>query len=220
MNKLYAGFSKSVDRPKGGCLLITDDMPAVPRARVFDPARHCFNPLKERPHSLSGTGRRALLRALLSAKTLDKVRGDEELNGLITDIFVSPVLKRVLCSPTNFSFNPNSVIIAKLNRPELGDFHALVLAFSLTTHFRGQLVVEDFGFYGRDVHASLVRENRLIAGVNFLGELAPRLRNSVLLIKEKIGSGATVEDAETLARHERLRPATNAFNEFVDRAMA
>jgi hypothetical protein len=70
------------------------------------------------------------------------------------------------------------------------------------------------------VHASFIRERRLIAGVNFLGELGPRLRNSVLVIEDKVASGATVEDAETIARYERLRPGTNAFNDFVDAAMA
>jgi hypothetical protein len=39
------------------------------------------------------------------AKRLDKMWADEEVNGLIEDLMISPVLKRVLCNPTNFSFN-------------------------------------------------------------------------------------------------------------------
>jgi hypothetical protein len=66
--------------------------------------------------------------------------------------------------------------------------------------------VLDFGFYGREGHVSLIRENRLIAGLNTLQELAPKLRQNVLLTKDKVASGATVEDAETLARYERLVP--------------
>lgn len=46
-NKLYVGFSKSVELPIGGCLFIHDGVPDVPRARVFDPAKHCFNPLAD-----------------------------------------------------------------------------------------------------------------------------------------------------------------------------
>jgi hypothetical protein len=40
MNTLHVGFSKSIDLPKGGYLLIDD----IPRSRVFDPMKHCFNP--------------------------------------------------------------------------------------------------------------------------------------------------------------------------------
>jgi len=48
---------------------------------------------------------------------------------------------------------------------------------------------------------SLIREERLIAGVNFLEELSPKLRQSVLLIKDKVPKGTTVQDAETLAAY-------------------
>jgi hypothetical protein len=41
-----------------------------------------------------------------------------------------------------------------------------------------------------------------------------------LLIPDKEGSGATVEDAEELARYERLPRGTNGFNDFVARAIA
>lgn len=110
------------------------------------------------------------------------------------------VLQRVLCNPTNFSFNPRSAIFARLNRVELGDFDALVLGVLLMSHFKGQIVVPDCGFYGRDIHVSLIREERLIAGVNFLDELPEKLRQSCLLIKDKKLTGALVEDAETIAR--------------------
>jgi hypothetical protein len=38
---------------------------------------------------------------------------------MIDDLLQSPVLKSVLCKPTNFSFSPNSLILAKINRAEL-----------------------------------------------------------------------------------------------------
>src|SRR3984885_6215180 len=110
---------------------------------------------------------------------------------MIDDLLMSPVRKRVLCNPTNFSFNPRSVILAKLNRAELGDFDALVLGLFLMAHFKGQIVVPDFGFYGREAHISLIRENRLIARVNSLAELPPKLRQSVLLE----AAGATLANA-------------------------
>jgi hypothetical protein len=39
-------------------------------------------------------------------------------------------------------------------------------------------------------------------------------------IKDKQASGATVEDAEELARYERLAPKTNAFMDYVANATA
>ena len=120
----------------------------------------------------------------------NRIWGDEEVSELIGDLMVSRVLKRVLCSP----------------RAELGEFDALVLGFFLMAQFRGQVIVEDLGFYGRDAHVSLMRENRLIAGVNFLDELPDKLRKAVLLIEDKVGMSATVDDAETLARYAGHRP--------------
>jgi hypothetical protein len=238
MNQLFIGLTKQIDPPRRG-LFIHDDVPTIPRARIFDPAKHSFNPLKgidyRKARALAEVlytaypqgdstltvrnGKRALLKALLSATRLDKVEGDPEVTGMIDDLLQSPVLNRVLCNPTNFSFSPNSLILARLNRAELGDFDALILGLFLIEHFKGQLVVPDGGFYLKDNHVSLIREDRLIAGVNFLSELPPKLRNSVLLIEEKIGSGTTFDDAETLADYARVPRGTNAFNSFVDQAM-
>lgn len=238
MNKLFIGLHKTVPPPTRG-LFLHDEVPELPRARVFDPALHSFNPLKgidyKKARALADVlytaypqgentltvrnGKRALLKALMSAPRLDKVEGDPEIMGMIDDILQSPVLKNVLCKPTNFSFSPNSLILAKLDRAELGDFDSLILGLFLIGHFKGQLVIPDGGFYLRDTHMSLIREERLIAGVNFLSELSPKLRNSVLLMDEKEASGATFEDAQTLADIARKPRGTNAFNAFVDEAM-
>jgi hypothetical protein len=106
------------------------------------------------------------------------------------------------------------------NRIELGDFDALILGLLLISYFKGRLVAPDFDFYGRGIHARPIREERLIAGLNFLSELRHKLRKAVLLIGEKIPSGTTVEDAEELARYERLQRGTIGCNDFVADAMA
>jgi hypothetical protein len=62
---------------------------------------------------------------------------------MVADLLASPVLSRVLCNPTNFSFNPNSVILARLNRAELGDFDALILGLLLMAQCKRQVVVHD-----------------------------------------------------------------------------
>lgn len=125
----------------------------------------------------------------------------------------------MLCNPTNFSFNPNSTTLARIDRAELGDFDALVIGLFLMAHFKGQIVVEDGGFYLRDCHVSYIREGRLIVGVNHLSELPPKLRQAVLLIDEKVPSGTTMEDAETLAEYAGFVPGTTGFIDFVQGAI-
>jgi hypothetical protein len=70
--------------------------------------------------------------------------------------------------------------------------------------YPGQIVIPDFGFYGRDMHLSLLREERLIVGVRRLDELkrkAPEMRDAVMQIKEKVGRGVIHDDAVELAKY-------------------
>jgi hypothetical protein len=41
-NKIYIGIKKDVRLPKGGCLIIEDEVRSVPRSRVFEPLKHFF----------------------------------------------------------------------------------------------------------------------------------------------------------------------------------
>ena len=81
-------------------------------------------------------------------------------------------------------------------------------------------VVPDFGFYGRELHQAYIREGRLIAGVNFLGELPGKLRQGVLLINKRVPGGTAVEDAETIDQYEGFVPGTQGFTDFTQEAMA
>jgi hypothetical protein len=87
-------------------------------------------------------------------------------------------------------------------------------------HFKGQIIVPDFGFYGREAHTGLIREGRLIAGVNTLSEVPVELRKALLRMPNIIASRATYEDAETLAAYEGLIPRTIAHNGFIQECMA
>jgi hypothetical protein len=182
VNKLYVGLSKTIALPKGGLLLINDEVRDVPdwrRPRIFDPLKHSFDPLKGIDYrkavalvdaimAVMPGGENTLtkedaefilLEALLSKprslerlieKSKDPTR--EKARRMVGRLLLSPVIKRVLCGKTNFTFNPNSVNMARINRAELGDFDALVLGLLLMGQFKGQLVVADLGFYGRDAH--------------------------------------------------------------------
>lgn len=252
MNQIHIGQS-NITIPKNGCLFIHDEIPTIPRSRVFDPTKHSFNPLKDIDYR-KATGIVDIFDALFSRgdTTLTKDTGLDFIADALEDnptsldtlidepgrgaspghlwaygkvrrLMRSPVLNRMLCSPTNFSFNPRSTILARINRAELGDFDALAIGLFLIGHYQGQLVIPDFGFYGRDTHVSLIRENRLIAGVRFLDQLPNQLRNGILLVKDKVLSGALYDDAVLLAKHAGHHPDPlhddNDYNEFIYAAM-
>jgi hypothetical protein len=244
VNKLCIGLSKEIELPKGGFLYIGDEVPDVNGAKIFEPRRHSFDLFKgmnhKRAREISNAlytispqgentltvrnGKRELYKALKKGKRFDRLRfsnddAGKEAGGAVEDLLESPILRRVLCEPPNFLFNPVSKIVARLNRAELGEDDALALTFLLMVHFKGQIVVLD-GSCLRECHISLVRENRLIAGVNTLNELPPKLRQRLLSV-EKVASGTTFKDAEELADYMcRFPPNTDGYNTFIENMMA
>lgn len=121
-------------------------------------------------------------------------------------ILLSPVLRQVLCNPKpHFVLSPHSSIMARLNRAELGDFDALALGLFLISSYKGQIVIPDLGFYGRDYHTALIRENRLTAGVHSLDDLPDKLRRAVLSMP-CTAYGTLYRDAITLTQQKGLWP--------------
>jgi hypothetical protein len=232
---------------KGGLIVIADELNPKWRGKKFDPLKHSFNPLAGLDYrkacelvdiigAMFPGGDETLTKTTGLEFIAEALEGEPtSLDGLIPEpdkksstghiwaygkirrILRSPVLKRMLCNPTNFSFNPRSVILARVNRAELGEFDATVIGLLLMSQFKGQLVVSDLGFYGRDLHTGLLRENRLIAGVGALDELPPKLRRLVSTT-ETVAAGATYEDAERLAMYAGKLRGTNDFNDFVAEA--
>lgn len=248
MNHLLIGTGDKTARlleiTKPGFLLI-DDGPIADafeqhfRVRTFNPTEHSFNPLSgidyKRARDFAAAvytaspqgentltvrnGKRALAKALLDgSQRLDKLTTqDEEVAATIDDLLLSPILRHVLCRPSNFRLTGS--VVARLDRAVLGDFDAFLLAALLIGQVKGQLIVPDFGFYGRDMHTSLIRQNRLTAGLNFLDEVPDKLRSTLLSIKDKHISETTYKDAETLAKYARLEPGTRGFADFVQEAV-
>lgn len=210
---------------------------------VLDLERHSFNPLKDMdyprardfvavldavfPEGESTLTRRyssyILLSALLTGKRkrLDALiapsKENQDAYQKVQTLLLSPVLERVLNRPSNVSLK--GTVIARLDRAAIGDFDAFVLGTLLMSMYRGPVLVPDFGFYGRPFHTSLIRQGRLHAGINSFDEL-PKLRNELVLIEQKIASRCTPDDAELLALYAGVTPGTNAFNEFVARAIS
>ncbi|QWG24161.1 hypothetical protein KMZ93_04320 [Bradyrhizobium sediminis] len=246
MNHLLIGTADKtqhlLDRAQPGFLLI-DDGPIADafvkkfRPRVFDPARHSFNPLAHKTYRQARDfasilydakdlmtyrdGKRALTKMFLQATRIDRLPrvrhvGYDEAQATVEDLLLSPTLSRALCGEPNFSFDIS--IVARLDRAKLGDFDAFVLAGLLIGQVQAQVIIPDFGFYGRDLHRSLIRQNRLVAGVNRLAEV-PALQQILLTINDKVPVGSVFEDAEVLARYAKLAPGTVGYSEFVRQAM-
>lgn len=227
--------------------LLIDDGPIADafishfRVKEFDLERHSFNPLRgmtyqkargfvstlyaafpEGENTLTvRNGKRALLRLLMdNPQRLDRLHSSrddatQEALATVNDILLSPLLQKVLCNPTNFSFK--GAVVVRLNRAEIGDLDAFLLASLLIGQSKGQIIIPDFGFYGRDFYTPLIRQNRLTAGLFFLDEVSPKLKKTLLMIKDKRGEGCVWEDANTLADYAHLSPGTVAHTEFVNK---
>lgn len=128
-------------------------------------------------------------------------------------ILSSPVIRDVLTRPQNFFFRGTRLV--RLNRAELGDFDCFVLGNLLIQQYEGTVVIPDYGFYAAPHHKQLIRQKRLIAGVNYLEELSADFQN-LFLLDEVIPSHCTADDAETLAIHYSGCPkGTLGFTEYV-----
>lgn len=242
-NALLIGSSKEpLSRYIPHQFLLIDDGPFIdafelPRHRVFDPTTHSFNPLRGMDYGRArqfwdvlkavfpegestltkATAEFQILTALLAKpKSLETLISDTKdtqyAYQLVRKLLLSPVLERVLKGPTNFSFK--GTIVARLDRSVLGDFDCFVLGNLLISQYPGTVVVPDFGFYACPSHISLIRQERLVAGINSFEEV-PALRNALLLIEEKIGSRCTPADAELLALYAGIAPNSNAYNDFI-----
>lgn len=244
MNSLYVGLKKQVLLPNRRFLLIDDEVPPNLRCRVFDPTIHSFNPLgttyREKCDFI------AVLQTLFPGGTntltkegvpeavfeeLEKARRLEELftekskdpsyisaQRMVRRILRSPILKSVFCNKPNFALGPKSTVVGRINRAEIGEFDSLALGLFLMARYKGQVVIKDGGFYLCEAHISLIRERRLMCGVNALSELPPKLRQA-LLLEEKEGRGATYDDAVTLALYKGYARDTNEFNDYQKSAM-
>ena len=238
-----------LEHTRPGFLLIDDGPTAdafedlFPRAKVFDPSQHSFNPLRSIDAKGArdiatilytafaggdGTltvrnGKRALAKLMRDGTRLDRLRfstsdPDQEAKGIIDDLLFIPAIERTLCNPTNFSFKGS--VIARVDRAELGDDHARALALLLIGQSQGHIIVPDFGFYGCPLHLSLIRQGRLTASARFLAELEPKLRQAALTIPDKVGYGTTYDDAVVLANYvSGFRPDQEGYKTFIEQVM-
>lgn len=199
------------------------------RARNFAEIVYAASPQGQNTLTVRN-GKRALAKLILNAGWLDRLKHNSkdpditEANNAVDDILFSPVLKHFLCNPartTNFSLE--GIVLVQLDRATLTDFDAFLMGNLLIAAYQGQIVVPDFGFYACPFHTSLVRQERLIAGVQFLDQV-PFIKDTLLLMDRKEARTSTVKDAKTLASFAGLRPdplrANNDYEDFIDASIA
>lgn len=243
MNHLQIGLAPKTFKPAKGFLLIDDD-PKFPNAKLFDPLEHTFNPGRMDYRTaryfadlLFGdagketltvrNGKRALTRLLIKS-TLDELEpkswgkpADDEKEAIaaIDDMMLSPVIQKGLAGPLPRWFKSGASIIARLDRAQLGEYDARIIAALLVFQFKGQVIIPDFGFYARPFHSALIREKRLMAGVYTLSELDDKMR-ALCLLMPKEGRQCSYDDAVTLAKYAALVPQTVEFNDFLAARMS
>lgn len=231
---------------RGPFLLIADDATAAacaaqfPDAALFNLRNHSFS-IKRDYDSVRDFadivfpdkdlmtymhGKRELVKLLLDATTpLADLAGDTknpaiaEALAAVEDLLLSPVLRRVLTRKPNFDFRRS--VIVSLDSMYHED--ARKLGSMLIGQHKGHVIIRDFGFYGRPLHLSLIRQERLTAGLNTLSEAPPSLVQPLLTIPEQYGSGCTYDDAVVLAKRAGLVPdhsrEDNPYNRFIREAV-
>lgn len=253
MNHIFIGTAH-VKLPESGFLYLNDQVPLIPRARYFDYRKHSFNILhnltyrkicdivdtfealfRETDGTLTeGFGLTYIAKQLSQQPTSfdtlipepDKKSGTGHLwaHDKLQRLLLSPVLRQVLCNPKP-NFTGGQTVFARLNRAELGDFDALALGLFLIAQWKSAVVLPDLGFYGRDMHTAIIRENRIVAGVEDLSDLLDKLRRRVLKIPEPVIAGALHDDAIELAKYARtpegqiIAPGTDGYSSFILDAM-
>jgi hypothetical protein len=212
-----------------GPLIDSLDFPPTWKVTHLDISEHVLNPLsgidyrRARdfvsvldavfPEGDSTLTKKASRFALLSA-LLEKRKRTPSLESLITPdkndpgsmdahqriqtLLLSPVLKALLTT-NRTKLSLKGIVLARLDRSQLSEFDCFVIANLLISRYQGQVVIPDFGFYGCDIHTSLIRQNRLIAGVNFLDEVSKEMQNRLMLMDKIVPKGCTAKDADTLA---------------------
>lgn len=106
----------------------------------------------------------------------------------------------------------------RINGSELGDFDAPVLGLLLMAHPKRQIVVPDLLLWSK-MSCSLHKRESSHCRREPLGELPVILRQSALLIEAKEVSGATMQDAETLAEYAGFVKGTQGFTDYVQSAV-
>jgi hypothetical protein len=120
----------------------------------------------------------------------------------IGTLLMSPTIRNIVGQKrSTFSLAQGQIIIADLDRAELGDLTARLLGGLLTARSSGQVYINDLGFFASDYLASLLSQNRFAVALSFLAETrrSPALTQALLSVEDKTILRTNRKDAEELS---------------------
>jgi hypothetical protein len=103
--------------------------------------------------------------------------------------------KYTLCQ--RYSFPDRRVVIANLDRRKVDDFAVKLIGYVLMER-KGPIVIHDLGVFSADFLAALIQRGDFTVTVQFLRQLTPALRETVLGIPDKVAWRTSKADAEEL----------------------
>jgi hypothetical protein len=117
------------------------------------------------------------------------------LQNKIGTLLMSPMIRNIV-GQRETTFSKASVIIANLDRANLGDTTAKLLGGLLIARSKGNVVITDYGFFGTPLP---LPQDRFTVSLDFLDQLSPILKQSVLGIEDKYVFKTNKRDAEELS---------------------
>lgn len=120
----------------------------------------------------------------------------------IGTLLMSPTIRNIVGQRrSTFSLDRPCIIIADLNRGELGDLTARLLGGLLIARSSGQVYINELGFFPSDYLASLLAQDRFVVALNFLAETrsASALPQALLSIDDKTILRTNRKDADELS---------------------
>ena len=117
----------------------------------------------------------------------------------IGTLLMSPTIRNILGQQySTFSLTTKSIVIANLDRAEIGDLTARLLGGLLIARSAGHVYVNDFPFFASDHFISLFPKERFSVSLSYLDEVSPKLQQSLLAIEDKIVLKTSPRDGERL----------------------
>jgi hypothetical protein len=117
----------------------------------------------------------------------------------IGTLLMSPAIRNIVGQVrSTFSWTKKPIIIANLDRSEIGDLTARLVGGLLIARSAGHVYVNDFPFFASDHFVSLFPQERFSVSLSYLDEVSTKLQQSLLAIEDKIVLRTSPSDAERL----------------------
>jgi len=122
------------------------------------------------------------------------------LQSKVGKLLMSPTLRNIFGQQfSTFSLSAPKIVIAKLDRAKLGDLTTYLLGSLLIARSVNHTYVHQLGFFSSDHLAAHITRGNFTVTVDFLDQLTPKLRQTVLQFDQKYVFKTNRDDAQELA---------------------